>query len=52
MTNILITSAGRRVELIESFKEEGRKLDIGLKIIFNTLKKVLLRKDISIKHWE
>ena len=33
MKNILITSAGRRVELVESFKEEGRKLDIDLKVI-------------------
>ena len=33
MSNILITSAGRRVELVESFKEEGRKLDIDLRLI-------------------
>ena len=33
MKNILITSAGRRVELVEFFKEEGRKLDIDLKVI-------------------
>jgi len=33
MKNILITSAGRRVELVESFKEEGRKLDVNLKVV-------------------
>ena len=33
MSNILITSAGRRVELINSFKSEGRRLDISLKVI-------------------
>ena len=33
MKNILITSAGRRVELVESFKEEGRKLGIDSKVI-------------------
>jgi len=33
MKNILITSAGRRVDLVESFKEEVRRLDINLKVI-------------------
>ena len=37
MKNILITSAGRRVELVESFKEEGRKLDEDLKVICTDL---------------
>ena len=33
MKNILITSAGRRVELVNYFREEGRKLDTDLKVI-------------------
>lgn len=33
MKNILITSAGRRVELVESFKKEAKKFDIKIKII-------------------
>ena len=33
MKNILITSAGRRVELVESFKEEAKKIDKDIKII-------------------
>jgi len=37
MKNILITSAGRRVELVESFKEEGRKLFKDLKVICTDL---------------
>ena len=32
MSNILITSAGRRVELVNSFKTESRKLDGKLKV--------------------
>lgn len=38
MKNILITSAGRRVELVKSFKESGKKLDIDLKVICIDLK--------------
>jgi len=33
MRNILITSAGRRVELVKFFKEEGEKLDRDVKVI-------------------
>ena len=33
MNNILITSAGRRVELVEFFKTESRKLDKNIKVI-------------------
>jgi carbamoyl-phosphate synthase large subunit len=33
MTNILITSAGRRVELVEAFQIEGQKIDKNLKVI-------------------
>jgi carbamoyl-phosphate synthase large subunit len=33
MKNILITSAGRRVELVESFKKESGKLDRNIKVI-------------------
>jgi len=37
MNNILITSAGRRVELVESFKAESKKLDGGLKVFCTDL---------------
>ena len=33
MRNILITSAGRRVELVEAFQVEGKKIDTNLKVI-------------------
>ena len=33
MSNILITSAGRRVELVDSFKAEGKKIDKNFKVI-------------------
>ena len=37
MKNILITSAGRRVELVNSFKEECKKLDGNLKVFTTDL---------------
>ena len=37
MSNILITSAGRRVELVDSFKTESRKLDKKLKVFCTDL---------------
>jgi len=53
MSNILITSAGRRVELVDSFKAEGKKIDKNFQIYLQPVKFrifVLKRQELPVKN--